>query len=198
MDHWQTAQEEPIRWDPAHQSPEYPPQQPNEEQDSLARDLASGLHLDSYGYVNAPSLSSAEVISASDAGEFAGTWLGVDWEHLDRVPTGSSVIDRSAVADESGRTYHGYKEGKYFLPNDAPEQDRLDLQHAGFRHLLDGHLYRAPVEDAKWVLDIATGTGIWALEYGTSPPVCLSRLSISSPPSFSPPPRPSPDEGHPY
>lgn len=91
---------------------------------------------------------------------------GIDWEHVDRSPTGSSIIDRSSVAHESGRTFHGYKDGKYFLPNDAAEQDRLDLQHAGFLRLLDGRLYLAPLQDPKFVLDIATGTGIWALEFG--------------------------------
>lgn len=43
----------------------------------------------------------------------------VDHEHLDRVPTGGSVIDTNAVYDDSGRSFHGYKEGKYFAPNDA-------------------------------------------------------------------------------
>jgi hypothetical protein len=34
------------------------------------------------------------------------------------VPTGTSVIAEDAVMEESGRTYHGYEQGKYFLPND--------------------------------------------------------------------------------
>jgi hypothetical protein len=36
-----------------------------------------------------------------------------------RTPTGSSVYDPESILGESGRTYHGYKDGKYFLPNDA-------------------------------------------------------------------------------
>jgi hypothetical protein len=36
-----------------------------------------------------------------------------------RTPSGSSVIDTESITDDSGRTYHGYKEGKYTLPNDA-------------------------------------------------------------------------------
>lgn len=43
----------------------------------------------------------------------------VDWENFNRVPSGSSIIDVNSVIDESGRSFHGYKEGKYFLPNDA-------------------------------------------------------------------------------
>jgi hypothetical protein len=46
------------------------------------------------------------------------------------------------------------------------EQDRLDLQHQGFLHLLNEKLYLAPIKDPKYVLDVATGMGIWAMEFG--------------------------------
>jgi hypothetical protein len=37
-----------------------------------------------------------------------------------RTPSGSSVIEPDSVMDaDNQRLYHGYKEGKYFLPNDA-------------------------------------------------------------------------------
>lgn len=55
-------------------------------------------------------------------GEFNFTAAGespIDWEHIDRKQAGCSVIDMNSIPDESGRTFHGYKEGKYFLPNDA-------------------------------------------------------------------------------
>lgn len=45
--------------------------------------------------------------------------IPVDWEHVDRKSAGCSVIDTNSKLDDSGRTFHGYKEGKYFLPNDA-------------------------------------------------------------------------------
>lgn len=51
----------------------------------------------------------------------------------------------------------------YVLPKDRAEGDRLDLQH----HLLKlaaGGLYRAPVRQPRAILDVATGTGIWARE----------------------------------
>lgn len=38
---------------------------------------------------------------------------------LIRVPTGGSVIDEQSVVGDFGRTYQAYKEGRYFLPNDA-------------------------------------------------------------------------------
>jgi SAM-dependent methyltransferase len=50
------------------------------------------------------------------------------------------------------------------------EQDRLDFQHAGFLVLLGGMLYLAPLSHPKKVLDVATGTGIWAVEFAEKHP----------------------------
>lgn len=72
-----------------------------------------------------------------------------------RKPTGESLIEPDSVFDESGRSYHGYRQGKYFLPNDAAEQDRLDVQHHMFSLLLDGKLSLAPMVVApKFVMDV--------------------------------------------
>ncbi|KAF4866576.1 Secondary metabolism regulator LAE1 [Colletotrichum siamense] len=60
---------------------------------------------------------------------------------------------------ENGRTYHAYKDGKYNLPNDDMENDRLG---------------NAPPNDngaqVGRVLDVGTGTGIWACEFGDEHP----------------------------
>lgn len=72
---------------------------------------------------------------------------------------------------ENGRTYHKYKEGRYFLPNDSAEQERLDLQHQLFTLAIGGRLQIAPIpENPRRVLDIATGTGIWAIDFATQHP----------------------------
>ncbi|KAL4776642.1 S-adenosyl-L-methionine-dependent methyltransferase [Aspergillus nidulans var. acristatus] len=65
-----------------------------------------------------------------------------------------------------GRRYHAFKEGSYKFPNDEREQDRLDMLHNMFRLVLDGKLFLAPIKDGPLrVLDIGTGTGIWAIEF---------------------------------
>lgn len=48
------------------------------------------------------------------------------------------------------------------------EQDRLDLQHHMLLIMLDGRLHLAPINpNLQNVLDVGTGTGIWAIEFGT-------------------------------
>ncbi|KAF2642299.1 S-adenosyl-L-methionine-dependent methyltransferase [Massarina eburnea CBS 473.64] len=72
---------------------------------------------------------------------------------------------------ENGRRYHAYSEGKYPIPNDEVEADRLDLQHQAFRLTLDGRLYSAPIpKDVQNVLDVGCGTGIWTIEFADEHP----------------------------
>ncbi|KAH7149799.1 S-adenosyl-L-methionine-dependent methyltransferase [Dactylonectria estremocensis] len=102
----------------------------------------------------------------------------------------SSILD---YRRENGRTYHRYKDGKYNLPNDAQEAERLDLQHHLFLLTFDDTLGLAPPNKAgsqvKRVLDLGTGTGIWAMDFGDEHPeahvvgVDLSPIQ----PSFVPP-----------
>jgi SAM-dependent methyltransferase len=65
-----------------------------------------------------------------------------------------------------GRTYHAYREGQYLFPNDDAELERLNVQH--YRCVISnrGKLFRAPItEKPQHVLDVGTGTGIWAIEF---------------------------------
>lgn len=71
----------------------------------------------------------------------------------------------------NGRRYHGFRSGSYVLPNDEQEQDRLDLLHHIFLLILGGKLYDAPIHPPpRRVLDIGTGTGIWAIDFADENP----------------------------
>ncbi|KAG7055773.1 methyltransferase domain-containing protein [Colletotrichum scovillei] len=77
----------------------------------------------------------------------------------------SSILEHEV---ENGRTYHSMSSGKYQYPNDEKENDRLDVdfQHHIWKLTLGGALATAPAhKTAKRVLDMGTGTGIWACEY---------------------------------
>ncbi|RMJ18322.1 hypothetical protein CDV36_001948 [Fusarium kuroshium] len=82
-----------------------------------------------------------------------------------------SIVD---YRRENGRTYHRYKDGKYNLPNDGLEAERLNLQHHLFLLTFDDSLGLAPPNKAKSevkrVLDLGTGTGIWAMDFGDEHP----------------------------
>lgn len=68
---------------------------------------------------------------------------------------------------ENGRRYHAYKEGKYVLPNDEAEQDRLDILHHVYLIMMDDKLTFAPIgPNPQRILDVGTGTGIWAIDVG--------------------------------
>ncbi|KAF4472630.1 hypothetical protein FALBO_469 [Fusarium albosuccineum] len=90
----------------------------------------------------------------------------------DDISTSSDSIT-SSIADyrqENGRTYHRYKDGKYTFPNDDQENEILDMQHHMFLLTFNGRLGLAPPNEpnskVERVLDVGTGTGIWAMDYG--------------------------------
>ncbi|KAL4947414.1 S-adenosyl-L-methionine-dependent methyltransferase [Aspergillus filifer] len=59
----------------------------------------------------------------------------------------------SFIEPDNGRRYHSYHEGEYVL------------SHHIYRMLLKGELHRAPIKNPARVLDIGTGTGIWAIDF---------------------------------
>ncbi|KAI9807008.1 MAG: hypothetical protein M1833_002666 [Piccolia ochrophora] len=88
------------------------------------------------------------------------------------VESATASITSSIFAYESehGRRYHAYQAGKYVLPNDEAEQDRLDLQYHSIRFVMGDKLFLAPVKNPQSILDIGTGTGIWAMDAGDAYP----------------------------
>ncbi|KAI1634773.1 S-adenosyl-L-methionine-dependent methyltransferase [Biscogniauxia mediterranea] len=66
-----------------------------------------------------------------------------------------------------GRTYHSERHNSsYFTPNDDQQLQSQDLTHHYLMVLLDNKLYLPPIrgEDLQKVLDVGTGSGIWAID----------------------------------
>ncbi|KAE9568335.1 hypothetical protein CGMCC3_g15560 [Colletotrichum fructicola] len=149
---------------------------------------------------NIPKNSGEAILAADETTDDAVSVLGSISSSSASVS--SSILD---YRTENGRTYHRYKDGKYSYPNDETESDRLEMQHNLFLVTYDNKLGTAPPNDTslgvevKRVLDVGTGTGVWAVEFGDEHPeaevlgVDLSaiqpdflRLTISKNPGHSP------------
>lgn len=115
--------------------------------------------------LNAPSSFSVNLSIDTDSSD-ADSAMGSFRAQSSSMSATSSIFD---FVEEHGRTWHRYKEGKYFMPNDITEQERLELQHSISVRLLGG-LYLAPIEQPHRVLDLGTGTGIWAIEFANEHP----------------------------
>ncbi|KFY01922.1 hypothetical protein O988_02466 [Pseudogymnoascus sp. VKM F-3808] len=77
----------------------------------------------------------------------------------------SLTTEANEYVFENGRRYHGYKPGRYMLPNDENEMDREDMKHHISMLITKGRLHLAPIgPDPEVILDIGTGTGIWAID----------------------------------
>lgn len=68
---------------------------------------------------------------------------------------------------ENGRRYHGFK-AEFPFPNDTEGQHHYDCLHSIWRGILDNQLFSAPILPLKKntkVLDLATRSGAWVLEF---------------------------------
>ncbi|KAF4812295.1 Secondary metabolism regulator LAE1 [Colletotrichum siamense] len=88
----------------------------------------------------------------------------------ERISSYSASLVSSAInyPVEYGRRYHSFREGVYVLPNDNLEMERLNVSHNMVVRAIGDRLYLAPLEKEKThkILDVGTGTGIWAIEMG--------------------------------
>ncbi|KAI0409127.1 S-adenosyl-L-methionine-dependent methyltransferase [Xylaria palmicola] len=126
-----------------------------------------------------PSAAHSDTPSSSRSFAEFSTGLSVDNDDSDvdsaifDVQAQSSTSVTSSVYDfvnEHGRTYHRYKQGKYWMPNDEREQERLDLQHMICLKVFNNRLSLAPIQEPARVLDFGTGTGTWAIEFALQHP----------------------------
>ncbi|KAK2590759.1 hypothetical protein QQS21_011550 [Conoideocrella luteorostrata] len=91
------------------------------------------------------------------------------WSSVSRQCSESLTESVQNFPEEFGRTYHAYRAGSYAFPNDVPERERLDLQARILMKLFGGKLFFAPLNEYKpprYILDIATGLGDWAIQMG--------------------------------
>ncbi|PHH89241.1 hypothetical protein CDD83_6432 [Cordyceps sp. RAO-2017] len=97
---------------------------------------------------------------------------GADYERpsATRSRSNGAAAPRGGDRDGGDGRDDDSRDGSYFLPTDSAEQDRLDEQHKLCLMLLDGKLGLAPVKAPRRVLDVATGTGIWAIQYAEQQP----------------------------
>ncbi|KAF6814098.1 methyltransferase domain-containing protein [Colletotrichum plurivorum] len=121
--------------------------------------------------VQSPHQVEAENTVDPDTDDVASAHGGSDTdEGFDSASGHSASTSLSAsVRDyvfENHRRYHKYMEGRYLLPNDEPEQEREDMKHAMCVNVMDGKLHSAPLENPQKIVDLGTGTGIWAIDMG--------------------------------
>ncbi|KAK8198607.1 hypothetical protein M8818_006474 [Zalaria obscura] len=71
---------------------------------------------------------------------------------------------------ENGRRYHAFRDGQYWGPNDSQNNNHEAIVHHLCILTLDDKLYLAPIENPKRILDVGTGTGIWAIDVADQNP----------------------------
>lgn len=68
---------------------------------------------------------------------------------------------------------HGRRYSKdYSMPNDLSEQVRQFAIHQVYLKLFDGELTTVPLDDPKYVVDVGTGIGEWAIDVSEKYPGC--------------------------
>ncbi|KAH8679298.1 S-adenosyl-L-methionine-dependent methyltransferase [Ilyonectria robusta] len=81
----------------------------------------------------------------------------------------SSILEYRTI---HGRTYHSERgNAEYWTPNDEHHNESMDINHHLLSLSLEGKLFLAPLkDDVQKVLDIGTGTGIWAIDFADQYP----------------------------
>lgn len=91
---------------------------------------------------------------------------------------------------ENGRTYHAFKDGKYWGSNDEEANQHLDIGHTLYTKTFGDRLFLAPIgPNPAQILDLGTGTGIWAIDVADAYPSAIVTGTDLSPtqPSLVPP-----------
>ncbi|KAH7133827.1 S-adenosyl-L-methionine-dependent methyltransferase [Dactylonectria macrodidyma] len=151
-------------------SPKTPPKSPSAEPV-----FSSQIEADSLVVTDEDGGTDAD--SAFNAGSLASSTTSIS----------ESILDYRKL---HGRTYENVKTTEYWAPNDEQQNDGLDIIHNVLLMNLDDKLFIAPIaEHPARVLDIGTGTGIWAMDFAEQFPEAKVIGTDLSPiqPSWVPP-----------
>ncbi|RMJ14417.1 hypothetical protein CDV36_005918 [Fusarium kuroshium] len=100
----------------------------------------------------------------------------------------SSILEYRTIL---GRSFHSERgNAQYWGSNDEEQNNAMDINHHVQYLLLDGKLHLAPLsKDINTVIDIGTGTGIWAIDFADEYPSASVIGTDVSPiqPSWVPP-----------
>lgn len=116
----------------------------------------------------------------------------IDSAYAESVKTDTTSL-RSWLLEnriENGRTYHFYKDGSYWGANDEAALEHLDIGHALYTKTFGNKLFLAPiVPEPQQILDLGTGTGIWAIDVADEYPSAIVTGTDLSPsqPTWVPP-----------
>ncbi|KAL8366749.1 hypothetical protein RB595_010555 [Gaeumannomyces hyphopodioides] len=98
-------------------------------------------------------------------------------DHDSALGDGLNISSTASVASSilnyrkiHGRTYQNYGDAEYWGPNDSTQNEALDIAHHMMCLALDNRLFLAPVDNPQKVLDVGTGTGIWAIDFADEHP----------------------------
>ncbi|KAI5848851.1 S-adenosyl-L-methionine-dependent methyltransferase [Tricharina praecox] len=85
---------------------------------------------------------------------------------VETCSSASSISRSSNTANyrfENNRRYQSFRED-WPLPNDEQEQDRMQILDQMLSLRLNQQLHLVPLEQPKRILDVGTGTGVWAID----------------------------------
>ncbi|RNJ53023.1 hypothetical protein D7B24_002530 [Verticillium nonalfalfae] len=87
------------------------------------------------------------------------------------MPQGFDVDDTTSDFDEGvANSTTSLSSSIYEASNDDKQNESLDIVHHVHLLMLDNQLFKAPLTDVQKVLDVGTGTGIWATDVGDNYP----------------------------